>query len=111
MGPVAALGFLADDIKDGVNELSTLGVVTLGPIVTSTGLTKDEVVGTSNTHLQIHQNSSGNIAATSGLVVVHIDAFKLEVRVTVVGTGGVNSVLVRDDLPELGTCKQNTPTL
>ena len=43
---VAALGLLADDIEDGVDELSTLSVVTLGPVVTSARLTEDEVVGT-----------------------------------------------------------------
>merc|ERR1719409_2316062 len=42
---VAALSLLADDVEDGVDELSTLGVVTLGPVVTSAGLTEDEVVG------------------------------------------------------------------
>merc|ERR1712100_683945 len=42
---IARFGFLAHDIKDGVNQLSTLGVVTLGPVVTSTSLAEDEVVG------------------------------------------------------------------
>merc|ERR1712109_226680 len=42
---VTALSLLTDDIEDGVDELSTLGVVTLGPVVTGTSLTEDEVVG------------------------------------------------------------------
>merc|ERR1711990_921913 len=42
---VAALGLLSDDVEDGVDELGTLGVVALGPVVTGTGLTEDEVVG------------------------------------------------------------------
>merc|ERR1719399_2660168 len=42
---VATFGFLADNVEDGVDELSTFGVVTLGPVVTGTGLTEDEVVG------------------------------------------------------------------
>merc|ERR1712100_467823 len=42
---VAALRFLADNIEDGVNELSTFGVVALGPVVSGTGLAEDEVVG------------------------------------------------------------------
>jgi len=42
---VAALSLLADDVEDGVDELGTFGVVTLGPVVTGTGLTEDEVVG------------------------------------------------------------------
>ena len=38
---------------------------------------------------------------TGGLIVVDIDPLKLEVGVTVVGTSGVNTVLIRDDFPEL----------
>ena len=41
---VAALSLLTDDVEDGVDELSTLGVVALSPVVTSTSLTEDEVV-------------------------------------------------------------------
>lgn len=39
---------------------------------------------------------------TSGFVVVDIDALELEVAVAVIGAGGVDAVLVRDHLPELG---------
>ena len=41
---IATFGFLSDDIEDGVDKLGTLGVMTLGPVVTSTGLSEDEVV-------------------------------------------------------------------
>merc|ERR1712100_763794 len=41
---VTALSFLSDDIEDGVDELSTFGIVTLGPVVTGTSLSEDEVV-------------------------------------------------------------------
>ena len=34
---------------------------------------------------------------------IYVDALELEVRVAVVGTGGVDAVLVGDDFPELGT--------
>merc|ERR1719486_930484 len=112
---VAAFGFLADNVEDGVDELSTFGVVTLGPVVTGTGLTEDEVVGTEEltegasadgvhgSGLEIHKDGAGNVTATGGFVVVDVDALELEVRVTVVGTGRVNAVLVGDDFPELGT--------
>ena len=43
---IAGLGFLADDVKDGVDQLGTLGVVTLGPVVTGARLAEDEVVWT-----------------------------------------------------------------
>ena len=42
-----------------------------------------------------------NIFAAGGLVVVHIDPLELEVGGAAVGAGGVDAVLVRDDLPEL----------
>ena len=45
---------------------------------------------------------SRNIFAAGGLVVVHIDPLELEVGGAAVGAGGVDAVLVGDDLPELG---------
>merc|ERR1712164_126383 len=112
---IAGLGLLADDIEHGVDELDTLGVVTLGPVITGTSLTEDEVVraeeltertgtdGIHGTRLKVHEDGAGHIAATSGLVVVHVDALQLKVGVTVVGTGRVDTVLIGDNLPELGT--------
>jgi hypothetical protein len=112
---IAAFGFLADNIEDGVDEFGTFGVVTLGPVVTGTGLSEDEVVwseeltersGSDGIHgawFEIHEDSSWYVTATSGFVVVHIDSLELKVGVSVVGTGWVNSVLVRDDFPEFGT--------
>ena len=41
---IATFSFLSDNIEDGVDELGSLGVMTLGPVVTGTGLTEDEVV-------------------------------------------------------------------
>merc|ERR1712086_522006 len=112
---IATFGFLSDDIKDGVDKLGTLGVVTLGPVVTGTGLSEDEVVwseeltewsGSDGVHgswLKIHEDTSGDVSSTGGLVVVDVDSLELEIRVTVVGTSWVNTVLIGDDLPELGT--------
>ena len=88
---------------------------TLGPVVTGSGLTEDEVVGAEEltegtgadgihgSGLQIHKDGAGDVATSGGLVVVNVDALQLKVGVTVVGTGGVNAVLIRDDFPELGT--------
>ena len=111
---IRALGLLPDDIKDGVDQLSSLGVVTLGPVVAGSGLTEHEVVGPEDltvgagphrvhgAGLQVNQDGPGDVLATAGLVVVHIDPLQLEVGVSMVGSGGVDAVLVRDDLPELG---------
>jgi hypothetical protein len=112
---IATFGLLSDDIEDGVDELGTLGVMTLGPVVTGTGLTEDEVVwseeltewsssyGVHGTWFEIHKDSSWNVSSTSGFVKVDVNSLELEIRVTVIGTGWVNTVLVGDDFPELGT--------
>ena len=50
---------------------------------------------------KVNETGAGNIFASCGFIVVHIDALQLEVRVTVVGAGWVNAVLVWDHLPEL----------
>jgi hypothetical protein len=108
---ITALSFLTDNIEDGVNELSTFGVMSLGPVVTGTGLSEDEVIGSEElsegsgsdgvhgSGLEIHEDGSGDVTATSGFVVVNVDSLKLEIGVTVVRTGGVNTVLVGDDFP------------
>merc|ERR1712010_442939 len=112
---VATFSFLSDDIEDGVNELGTFGVVTLGPVVTGTSLSEDEVVwseelsewsssdGVHGSWLKIHEDGSWDVTASSGFVVVNVDSLKLKVGVSVVGTGWINSVFVRDDFPEFGT--------
>merc|ERR1711935_485692 len=112
---IATFGFFTDNIEDGVDEFSTFGVMSLGPVVTGTGLSEDEVIGseelterssTDGVHgsgLEIHEDGSGDVTTTSGFVVVDVDSLELEIGVTVVRTGGVNTVLVGDDFPELGT--------
>ena len=52
--------------------------------------------------LQVHKDGSGDVLPTTGLVVVHIDPLELEVGLPLVGPGGVDAMLVADDLPELG---------
>merc|ERR1719389_1661798 len=41
---IAALGLLAHDVKDGIDELGALGVVALGPVVARARLAEDEIV-------------------------------------------------------------------
>jgi hypothetical protein len=76
---VAALGLATDNVEDLVDELGTLSVVTLGPVVASTGLTEDEVVGAEElaertgadsvhgTGLQIDEDGTGNVLVAGGL--------------------------------------------
>ena len=112
---IATFSFLSDNIEDGVDELSTFGVMTLGPVVTGTGLSEDEVVGSEEltewsgsdgvhgSWFEIHEDGSWNVSSSGGFVEVNVDSLELEIGITVVSTGWVNTVLVGDDLPELGT--------
>jgi hypothetical protein len=112
---VTALCLLAHYVQNGVNQLSTLCVVALGPVVAGTSLAENEVVGSEELaigtraytvhgpRLQIHQNGAGHVSAASGFVEIAVDALQLEVAVAMVSAGRINSVLVGDDLPKLGT--------
>jgi len=112
---IATFGFFPDNVEDGVDEFSTFGVMTFGPVVTSTSLSEDKVVGSEEltersssdrvhrSWFEIHEDSSGDESTTGSLVIVDVDSLKLEVGVTVVGTSWVNTVLIGDDFPEFGT--------
>jgi hypothetical protein len=89
--------------------------VTLGPVITGASLAEDKVVwaekltewsSTDRVHgtwLKVHKDGTWYVATAGGLVVVDVDALQLKVGVTMVGAGWVNTVLVGDNLPELGT--------
>jgi hypothetical protein len=76
---VTGLSLTTDDIDNLVDKLGTLSVVTLGPVVTSTGLAEDEVVGAEKlaertgtdgvhgTGLQVDEDGTRNILVTAGL--------------------------------------------
>ena len=87
--------------------------MTLGPVVAGSGLSKHKVVwsedltegaGPDAVHgagLEVHEDGPGHVLAAGGLVVVDIDPLKLELGGAGVGASGVDTVLIRDDLPEL----------
>lgn len=88
---IATFGFLSDDVEDGVDELSSFGVVTFSPVVTSSGLSENKVVwseeltersGSDGVHgswLEIHKDSSWNVSSSGGFVEVDVDSLKLEI--------------------------------
>jgi hypothetical protein len=88
---VTALSLTADDIENLVDQLGTLSVMTLGPIVTSTGLAEDKVVGTEElsegtstdgvhgTRLQVDEDSTGDELVARRLRVISIEVHS-EVR-------------------------------
>ena len=73
---ITSFSFFTNHIENRVYEFSSLCVVTFGPVVTSTALTKDKVVWTKDltkrsradrvhgTWLQIHQHGTRHIFAT-----------------------------------------------
>jgi hypothetical protein len=89
--------------------------MSFGPVVTGTSLSEDEVVGSEKltewassdgvhgTWLEVHEDGSWNVSTTGSLVEVHIDSLKLEIGVSVIGTGWVNTMLIGNNFPELGT--------
>jgi len=88
---IATFSFLSNDVEDGVDQLSTFGVMTLGPVVTGSTLSEDEVVwseeltewsssdGVHCAGLQVHEDGSGDITTSSGLVVINVDSLELEI--------------------------------
>lgn len=77
---VASLSLTADNVDNVVNQFGTLSVVTLGPVVTSTRLAEDEVVGTEEltertgtdgihgTGLEVNQDGTGNVLLAASLM-------------------------------------------
>ena len=88
---VASFSFFSGNVEYGVNKFSSFGVVSLGPVVSGSGLSEDKVVrsekltegsssdGVHGSWFKIHKNSSGDVSSSSGFVVVDIDSFELKV--------------------------------
>jgi hypothetical protein len=112
---VTALSLTTDNIKNLVDKLSTLSVMSLSPVVTGTGLTENEVVGaeklsewagTDSVHgtgLQIDEDGTGNVLVAGSLVEVDVHALELEIGSSIVDSGSIKAVLARDGLPEGST--------
>ena len=112
---VSVLSLFPDDVHGLVDDLGALRVVPLGPAVASAVLAEDHVVraeklayrgrsdGVNDTGFEVNQDGAGDIATASGLIVVDVGSFQLQVGLSVVLAGGVDAVLVGDDFPELGS--------
>mmetsp|Transcript_22833 Transcript_22833/g.34274 ORF Transcript_22833/g.34274 Transcript_22833/m.34274 type:complete len:314 (-) Transcript_22833:77-1018(-) len=112
---IARFSLFADNVHNAVHQFSSLSIVTLGPVVTSTRLSKDKVIraedlahvtsanGVHCSWLQIRQNRSGDVASVHTLVEVHVDSFELEVKVAAIGTIALDAVLLGHNLPEFCT--------
>ena len=59
--------------------------------------------GIHGSRLKVDQDRARNILVRANFVVVDVDTLELEVVVALVQAVAINAMLVRDDLPELGT--------
>jgi hypothetical protein len=112
---VTALSFPTNNIQNLINKLGTLSVMSLCPVVTSTGLAENEVIraeeltertGTDSIHstwLQIDEDGTRHILVTGGLrsvsggfinvdidpylIEIDVHALELKVRGTIVARG------------------------
>ena len=87
--------------------------MTLSPVVTSSRLAKHEVIrseeltersgpnGIHGTRLQIHQDGTGDVLSTASFIVINIDTLQLQLRFAMIGTVGLDTVLIRDNFPKL----------
>mmetsp|Transcript_29416 Transcript_29416/g.53353 ORF Transcript_29416/g.53353 Transcript_29416/m.53353 type:complete len:406 (-) Transcript_29416:121-1338(-) len=112
---IARLGLLPRHVHDGIHELGTLGVMSLGPIVPRATLAEYKVIGSEDSsegsgadgvhgpRFEIGEDGAGDVPAGLALVEVDVDALELEVVVAFVGSLFVNSVLLGHYLPEFGS--------
>jgi hypothetical protein len=78
-------------------------LVALSPVVSRSSLSENKVVraedlavgtstdGVHGSRLKIHEHSARNVATASCLIEVNVDALQLKIRVSMVGTSGINT--------------------
>jgi hypothetical protein len=58
--------------------------------------------GIDRAHFEIDEDGTGDVVVASCFVVIDVDAFELEIAVTLVGAIGGDAVFLRDDFPKCG---------
>jgi len=93
---VASLSLTTDNIQNLVYEFGSFRVMTLGPVVTSTRLPENEVVGTEEltertstdgihgTGLQVDEHGAGHVLVASRLIEIDVHTLELKVAGTIV---------------------------
>ena len=88
---ITILGLFTNNIKNSINQLSSFSVMTFGPVVSGTGLSKHEIIrskdlanGTGSdtihgTGFKIHEYRTRDVPSTGSLVVIHIDPLQLNI--------------------------------
>ena len=89
--------------------------MSLSPVVSGSRLSENEVIrseklsewsssdGVHGSWFQVHEDGSRYVSSSCRLVIVDVDSFQLEIGVSVIGSGGVNSVFIRNNFPEFGS--------
>jgi hypothetical protein len=110
---VAALRLLPNHIQNRVDQLSSLRVVSLRPVVSRPSLPEHEVVRPEDLsvrtrphtvhrpRLQIHQHRARHVPPAARLIVIHIDPLQLQIRHALVRPRRVDAMLLAHHLPEL----------
>jgi len=87
--------------------------MSLGPVVSSSRLTEHEIVWPEDlsigsrpnrihgSGLQVDQYGPWHVFSARGFIVVDVDPLQLKIAVSVVGSSGVDAMLIGDDFPEL----------
>jgi len=93
---ITSFGLLANYVHDLINELSSLGVMSLCPVITSSALSVYEVIGSEKlsvftsadrvhgSWLKIGKNCTRNITSSLSLVEVYVDTLELKRIVSLV---------------------------
>src|SRR5210317_1861301 len=103
---ITCLSLLTCNIHNSIDQFGTLGIVSLGPIISSTTLTKNKVIrseytpewtGTDSIHsarFKIGQDGTGDVSATLTLVEVHIDPLELIIIISLILSGSIDTVFL-----------------
>ncbi len=103
---ITAFSLFSHNIKNGVNEFCALSVMALGPIVSSSSLTKHKVVRSEDlairswpntvhgTRLQVHEHCTRHITTPTGFIVIHVYSLQLQVWVSMVCPSWINPMLI-----------------
>jgi hypothetical protein len=107
---ITRFGFLTNHIHDRVDEFSAFGVMALRPIVSSSALAKDKVIGAKETSerssangvhgswFKIRKNGTGDVSTLHTFVEIAANALQLERIVSVVRSITMDAMLRRHHL-------------
>jgi hypothetical protein len=102
---ITSFRLLTDDIHNLVDELSSFGVMSLGPVISCSTLSVYEVIGSEKlsevttadsihgTGFEISKDRTWNVTSCLSLVEVYVNTFELKMVVTYVCSLGIDSVL------------------